>query len=133
MKNSSAVARKSTSVLRDRIRQSREMLGLSRAELAREVGVVASAAAQWEQSEGTTPSLENLAAIAQVTEVSFDWLATGRGYARFRGGHEDLAIHPDSLAMDPFEEEMLALVRKMPQSHRYPFLTYLKAVYPGKR
>jgi transcriptional regulator with XRE-family HTH domain len=47
MKHRNTAARHSASTLRERIRQARELLGMSRAELARLVGVGASAAVQW--------------------------------------------------------------------------------------
>lgn len=56
---------------------------MSRAHLARRIGVVASAAVQWELPNGTSPRLRHLVAIAEITGVSFEWLATGRGLMLF--------------------------------------------------
>ena len=119
--------------LRDRIRQARELLGMSRAELARKVGVGASAAVQWEQAHGTSPSVANLARIAQVADVSFEWLTTGRGRARLGEDVEAPVFHKDCIAQDLFEEHVLSLARKIPQAHREHLLKFLQAVYSSGR
>lgn len=129
MKHSRTVNRRSAAQLRDRIRQAREALGLSRSELARKVGVVVSAAVQWEQPKGTVPSIANLIAIAQVTDISFEWLVTGRGHSRVGYGQDDPVFHRDSIAMTPYEERMLAIARKVPGTHRDHLLSLLEAIY----
>ena len=65
----------------NRIRRARLSAGLSQAALAKETGVRRSAVTQWEKEGGTSPSVANLARIAVVTQVHFEWLATGRGPA----------------------------------------------------
>lgn len=133
MKHRTAVDRTPSALLRERLREAREAIGLSRAQLARRVGVVASAAVQWEQPKGTLPSVSNLLAIAMVTEVSFEWLATGRGHARLNHGGDDPVIHADCFTQDLFEERVLRLVRKIPRAHREPLLGYLETIYPVGR
>lgn len=102
---------------------------MSRAELAREVGVGTSAAVQWEQIKGTSPSVANLATLAQITDVSFEWLATGRGSARLGVANEPSAIHKDCMAHDLFEEQILCVARKVPRAHREHLMRFLMAVY----
>ncbi len=51
---------------------------LSQQALADLIGVSRSALAQWE-TELSRPSLESLKKMAEVLEISFEWLATGRG------------------------------------------------------
>jgi transcriptional regulator with XRE-family HTH domain len=46
-------------------------------EFARQLGVTRSAVSEWERGK-SSPSTGNLGRIAQLTEKSFDWLATGR-------------------------------------------------------
>jgi transcriptional regulator with XRE-family HTH domain len=133
MKHRNTAARHSASTLRERIRQARELLGMSRAELARLVGVGASAAVQWEQPKGTSPSVANLIAIAYATDVSFEWLATGRGMARVRADGEVSAIHRDCMAHDLYEENILVLARNVPRPQREPLLNFLRAAYPSKK
>jgi transcriptional regulator with XRE-family HTH domain len=130
MKHRNTVGRLKTPALRERIRQAREMLGMTRAELARRVGVGASAAVQWEQARGTAPNVSNLVRIAQVTDVSFEWLSTGRGHARIGGEHDSPTIHRDCMAMDLYEESMLAIARKVPSTHREHLLAFLRTIYP---
>ncbi len=67
-------------MLRDRIRNARLTTGLSQAALAEKIGVQRSAVAQWEMLNGSSPTVDNLAKLAKITSVRFEWLATGRGY-----------------------------------------------------
>jgi len=115
-----------------RIREARKLTGISRAELARQVGVRPSAAVQWEQDDGTAPSVTNLTKIAMATEVSFEWLATGRGIARPKSLHEVAAVTTEDFAHNFFEEQMLALARDVPAKWREPLVQFLSAVL-GKR
>ncbi|MBU0500152.1 MAG: helix-turn-helix transcriptional regulator [Gammaproteobacteria bacterium] len=62
----------------DRITFARKRLGLSQAQLASILGVSRGACGQWEQGV-STPSVNHMIELAKVTEVSFEWLATGRG------------------------------------------------------
>lgn len=65
--------------LYQRVREARKLIGLSQEQLAGEIGVSRSAVAQWEMSDGTSPSVENLIALAQRSGMAFEFLATGRG------------------------------------------------------
>lgn len=78
----------------DRITFARKRLGLSQAQLASILGVSRGACGQWEQGV-STPSVTHMMELAKVTEVSFEWLATGRG-----------GIEPDSQG-DPGESNGL--------------------------
>lgn len=64
--------------LTTRILCSRKDKKLSQQALADLIGVSRSALAQWETSM-SSPSLDNLRKMAETLEVSFEWLATGRG------------------------------------------------------
>ena len=66
-----------------RVRQARRHANLSQQQLATKVGVHRSAVAQWEQAHGCHPTVENLARIASITGVQFEWLATGRGRMKY--------------------------------------------------
>jgi transcriptional regulator with XRE-family HTH domain len=119
--------------LHSRIRQARELVGLSRSDLARRIGVGPSAAIQWENPQGTAPNVRHLIAIAEITDVSFEWLATGRGPARLGTGSEIPAVDPECFAHDLFEEEMLRVARQVPMRHRDALLRYLQLLYPPAR
>ena len=61
-----------------RLIKTRREKRLSQQALADLIGVSRSALAQWE-TEMSRPSLDNLRKMAEILEVSFEWLATGRG------------------------------------------------------
>ncbi len=65
--------------LPQRIREARKSTGLSQEQLAGDLGVSRSAVAQWEMAEGTSPSIENLIALARRSGMAFEYLSTGRG------------------------------------------------------
>lgn len=106
-------------VMCDRIRRARLTSGLSQTQLAAQTGVQRSAVAQWERDGGTSPSVPHLARIAVVTQVYFEWLATGRGPGRPDDGSElplpESVVEPTH---DPQEREILALLRRMPPRKR---------------
>jgi len=83
-----------------RIRLARRHGGLSQAQLAQAVGVQRSAVSHWESAQGKHPTVGHLCEIAQVTGVTFEWLATGRGAMSL----------PDSVRLDsiPAAEALLA-------------------------
>lgn len=62
---------------RARLRQLQDRFG-SVAELARSVGVSDNAVYKWLSGRGQ-PTVSNLVALAQVANVSIEWLATGQG------------------------------------------------------
>ena len=57
-----------------------------------------------------------------VDERVLDWLATGRGPARY----QQETLVPEAVAMDLFEETLLKLARAIPTSARGPLLEFLK-------
>jgi transcriptional regulator with XRE-family HTH domain len=61
-----------------RIKEARMELGLSQESLGKKVGVTKSAVSQWE-NELTTPTSQNILAIADLTGFSFRWLINGTG------------------------------------------------------
>lgn len=60
-----------------RLRKAREDKGLSKAELARRIGVTRQAVTMWE-SGNAEPTAENLRNLAINLDVEHDWLSTGR-------------------------------------------------------
>jgi len=115
-----------------RVREARKLMGISRAELARRVGVKPSAAVQWEHEEGTAPSVRNLIKIATAADVSFEWLATGRGMARPKALREVSAVTTDDFAHNMFEEQLLVLSRDVPTRWREPLILFLRTIL-GKK
>jgi transcriptional regulator with XRE-family HTH domain len=101
--------------IRERVRQARDAAGMSCAELARRVGVGRTAAVQWEKEDGTAPSVENMARVAVVLGVTFEWLATGRGPTRNKEGTELPAVMSSDFAHNLLEERLLRFARKLPR------------------
>jgi transcriptional regulator with XRE-family HTH domain len=100
--------------LSDRVRFARMLANLSKAELARRVGVCLSAAVQWELTNGTSPTVNNLAKIATIASVGFEWLATGRGSPKLQAEPQILA-NPEDLE---FEIRLLVAVRAIARERR---------------
>jgi transcriptional regulator with XRE-family HTH domain len=113
--------------LSDRIRQARARAELTKAEVARRVGVGISAVVQWEHPDGTVPNTTHLARVAQATDVSFEWLATGRGHHRAATGDGPPAIDPASIASSLFEERLLQVARRLPSHRHEPLIEFLTA------
>lgn len=84
--------------LYERIRQARELTGLTQEALSAELGLTRSAIAQWEMVGGTAPSVENMIALARRTGMGFEYLATGRGEVVFAapitGVGEESPVYP---------------------------------------
>lgn len=101
----------------NRIRQARRQAKLSQRDLATRIGVHRSAVAQWEQPEGSHPTVENLARLAITTAVNFEWLATGRGRMRFSSdlvpGEETPAVLLEFSAQSETEVRGLTAMRKL--------------------
>jgi transcriptional regulator with XRE-family HTH domain len=112
-----------------RVRMAREQVGISCAELARQVGMRASAAVQWEAEHGTTPSVENLSRIATVTRTAFEWLATGRGSKAASPDGETQAVALSDFAQNPYEERWLRAGRRVPPRLRESLLKFLEDAY----
>lgn len=96
----------------DRIRIAREAAGLSKSDLAREVGVSASSVTQWESGETKKLEGENLVMVAIATAVNPVWLATGKGgrhptpimvsAAEARSGYHSIQPHGEAVVVPVF-------------------------------
>src|SRR5687768_5236788 len=110
-----------------RIRRARTQSQLSQLALAERLGVHRSAVAQWEQADGTTPSLANLQSLSSELRVAFEWLATGRGSARF-AAEATPAVVLDEYAKDILESRLLVAFRALPSRGREPTVRMLEAL-----
>ena len=111
-----------------RIRKARHQAGLSQQVLAERMGVTRGAVANWE-SAVAVPAARRLARIANVTGVSYEWLATGRGAMLPELGFEDPktpAIDADFVD-DPVERQLLDTFRMASMRARKAALDTLKA------
>lgn len=120
----------------DRIRRARRAAKLSQTALAERVGVTASAVAQWEHPDGTSPALGRVQAIATATAVNFEWLATGRGapsHLHGSGGGEAPALKLELFALDDAEEMLLRRFRALTPRARESLVELLGELTPGRR
>lgn len=62
-------------LLGERVAQVRSERGLKRSQMARELGVTSQAIVRWEKGYGV--KRENLRRIADVYEISYEWLTSG--------------------------------------------------------
>ena len=111
-----------------RVRKARHQAGLSQQVLAERMGVTRGAVANWE-SAVAVPAARRLARIANVTGVSYEWLATGRGAMLPELGFEDPktpAIDADFVD-DPVERQLLDTFRMASMRARKAALDSLKA------
>jgi len=98
-----------------RIRRARNLSRITQSELANRLNIKRSAVSQWENAAGTTPSVSHLIRIALETDVSFEWLATGRGTARpaLEGSGE--AVILKDFAQDELESRGLVALGRLSQ------------------
>ena len=111
-----------------RVRKARHQAGLSQQVLAERMGVTRGAVANWE-SAVAVPAARRLARIANVTGVSYEWLATGREAMLPELGFEDPktpAIDADFVD-DPVERQLLDTFRMASMRARKAALDTLKA------
>lgn len=101
-----------------RIRRARAVAAITQSELARRLGVQRSAVTQWERSNGTSPTVNHLVQIACETEVSFEWLATGRGESHPGAGVLDCALLVQDYARDDLETRALVGLRRITSQRR---------------
>lgn len=67
-----------------RIRTARLRAAMTQSQLADRIGVTRSAVVNWEISTRPKPNITNLVSIAIETNVSFEWIAIGRGGMELR-------------------------------------------------
>jgi transcriptional regulator with XRE-family HTH domain len=124
-------------VTSNRIRQARRNANLSQQQLATLVGVHRSAVAQWEQPGGSHPTVENLARVAAVGSVSFEWLATGRGRMKYVSdlipGDETPAVLIDYAAQSETEARALVALRHLDTSSALAIVEMLVALAKTQR
>lgn len=82
---------------------------------------------QWEHPLHTAPNTTNLARVAEITGVAFEWLATGRGSPWLSEGDVTPALDPAMIATTLFEERLLEIARTIPTDRQEPLLAFLTA------
>lgn len=107
-----------------RIRLARRHVGLSQLKLAHLVGVRRSAVSHWESAGGKNPSVTHLRAIATVTQVQFEWLATGRGtmHVSREQALDSVAAADAMMIEDGAEMRLIGSFRTLPANARVVLL-----------
>ena len=110
--------------LSGRVRFARMLAGLSKAELARRVGVCLSAAVQWELPKGTSPTVNNLVKIATIAGVGFEWLTTGRGSPKLADG---MQAHANAEDLE-FEMRLVVAARAIARDRRELIIDFARSI-----
>lgn len=109
-----------------RIQEVRKQRGLSQAALATLVGVQQPSVSEWEKGR-SEPAMANLATLAVVLGVTFEWLATGRG-ERDYAQHLSLAEPaPPEYQLRPELREWMELFGKLSARRRQAVLALIQS------
>lgn len=106
--------------LTTRILRARKEKRFSQQALADLIGVSRSALAQWE-TEMSSPSLENLRKMADILDISFEWVATGRG-------NQYLSLPVDSICDTQVDGEIIRTLNRMNLQKKRAILNVMKAM-----
>lgn len=116
-----------------RIKKFRQLRSLSQKELADKIGVTSSAISQYESTSSfnSEPSVKNLRKIAEEFNISFEWLATGRGLQDIEehlinvtGIYENKG---DLVLLTQEQKTLLRLYKKHPKDWQEKYLAMLNA------
>lgn len=112
----------------NRIKLARKARKKSQEWLAEEIGVRQTSVSAWERGS-SDPATENMSRVAQVLDVSFEWLATGKGEMEIQ--YRPVAMKtaepmPIYSSYSEEQREFLALFDKLPRGKREVLLTFMR-------
>ena len=112
----------------NRIKLARKARKKSQEWLAEEIGVRQTSVSAWERGS-SDPATENMSRVAQVLDVSFEWLATGKG--EMEVVYQPVRINtaeplPKYEIYSDEQLEFLALFDKLPRGKREVLLTFMR-------
>jgi len=119
-----------------RIKQSRQAKGFSQKQLAEEIGVSSSAISQYESTSyfHSEPSIKNLTKLTKVLDVSFEWLATGRGIREIEDFllNEQITYKDDNrlISLTKEQKDILLLFEKLPLDWKKKYKFTSKPLLP---
>jgi len=91
------------------------------------LGVTRSAVANWEGADNILPASTRLAKLAKLTDVNYEWLATGRGAIGYVGINSETPATDGDEVHDEFERRLLGAFRRMRPAARLRSLLRLEA------
>ena len=112
--------------IENRIMLARKKAGLSQKRLAIISGVSRSACSQWERGHAV-PSVKKIIILAQVFDVRFEWLATGRGEMNFSNQvSETNSIYKKRSVLPLDQEEILEKYREFSDKKKKVLLELIR-------
>lgn len=115
------------STLTNRIRAAREKAGLSQTDVAKALGISASAVNQWEHGFSKNIKLQHFFALARLLGQDPQWLATGKTHTQGRQVSA-MTPAPDYPSPTGDEKALLHYVRQMPNALRKVVLRFLRGL-----
>lgn len=114
--------------LADRIRIARRKAGLSQSKAADLLFVHRGTYGHWERGAGHRPSSANQLQLALVMDVSYEWLATGRGSMQTSVDEGVTALRLDCFARSVEEEQLLLTLRELSTSKQTKVIDFAKSL-----
>jgi len=112
--------------MEERIKSARKAMGWSQAELARRMFVTQPSIADWESGR-KAPHTKNLARLAILLGVNFEWLTTGRGEMLSSNSQNARETTPDDW-IRPEERRLLREYARLKPKQRTALLEFLEAL-----
>lgn len=113
-------------MMEEHIKEARKALGWSQADLARRMFVTQPSVAAWESGR-KAPHTKNLARLAMLLGVNFEWLSTGRGEMHPSAARGARGIATDDW-MRPEERRLLGTFSSLKPNQRKALLGFLESL-----
>ena len=112
--------------MENRIKAARKIQGWSQADLARRMFVSQPSVAAWELGS-KAPHTKNLARLAVLLGVNFEWLTTGRGEMQTSRNAQLQEPSPDDWML-PEEHQLLSCYSRLKPQQRTALLGFLESL-----
>ena len=113
--------------MEERIKKARKTLGWSQADLARRMYVTQPSVADWESGR-KAPHTKNLARLAMLLGVSFEWLSTGRGKMHPSATQHAAQEPAADYWIRPEERYLLGIYARLKPKQRTALLGFLESL-----
>ena len=101
-----------------RIKLARKFRNKQQKWVASQMNLSESAISRWENDPNQSPTLDNLAAVSILLDVSFEWLGTGRGPMLMGNPDIEYEAIPIIPPISPEWQETLHGIAELPQDQR---------------